>query len=62
MIETLEPDVDSKAVYQWNENGGKLNLKAGFGGHEKTRCFEGLNQERCLAQKIRGVIRFNGVW
>jgi hypothetical protein len=62
VIETLEPDVDSKAVYQWNENGGKLNLKAGFGGHEKTRCFEGLNQERCLAQKIRGVIRFNGVW
>ncbi len=62
VIETLEPDVDSKAVYQWNEKGGNLNLKARFGGHEKTRCFEGLNQERCLAQKIRGVIRFKGVW
>jgi hypothetical protein len=61
-IETLEPDVDSKAAYRWNINGGKLNLKAGFAGHEKTRCFEGLNQERCLAQKIRGVIRFKGVW
>jgi hypothetical protein len=62
VIETLEPDVDSRAVYQWNEKGGNLNLKARFGGHEKTRCFEGLNQERCLAQKIRGVIRFKGVW
>lgn len=61
-IETLEPDVDSKAVYQWNEAGGKLNLKAGFGGHEKIRCFNGMEQERCLAQKIRGVIRFKGVW
>lgn len=61
-IETLEPDVDSKAVYQWNANGGKLNLKAGFGGHEKIRCFNGMEQERCLAQKIRGVIRFRGAW
>lgn len=61
-IETLEPDVDSKAVYQWSENGGKLNLKAGFGGHEKIRCFNGMEQERCLAQKIRGMIRFKGAW
>lgn len=61
-IETLEPDVDSKAVYQWNPSGGKLNFKAGFGGHEKSRCFSGIDRERCLAQKIRGVIRFKGVW
>jgi hypothetical protein len=61
-IETLEPDVDSKAAYHWNENGGVLSLKAGFAGHEKTRCFSGVNQERCLAQKIRGVIRFKGAW
>lgn len=61
-IETLEPDVGSKAVYQWSENGGKLNLKAGFAGHEKIRCFNGMEQERCLAQKIRGVIRFRGAW
>ncbi|HSC74740.1 MAG TPA: hypothetical protein VLB90_00720 [Pseudomonadales bacterium] len=61
-IETLEPDVDSKAVYHWNAAGGTLNLKAGFGGYEKQRCFSGVEQERCLAQRIRGVIRFKGAW
>jgi hypothetical protein len=45
VIETLEPDVDSKAAYRWNETGGTLNFKAGFGGHEKQRCFSGVNQE-----------------
>lgn len=62
VIETLEPDVDSKAAYRWNASGGTLNFKASFGGHEKQRCYEGIKQERCLAQKIRGVIRFKGVW
>lgn len=62
VIETLEPDVNSKAKYRWNEAGGTLNFNAGFGGHEKQRCFSGVNQERCLAQKIRGVIRFKGAW
>jgi hypothetical protein len=62
VIETLEPDTNSKAVYQWSAAGGKVSFNAGFGGHEKMRCFNGVNQEKCMAQKIRGVIRFKGAW
>ena len=62
VIETLEPDTNSKASHRWNTSGGTLNFKAGFGGHEKQRCFSGIKQEKCMAQKIRGVIRFKGAW
>ena len=61
-IETLEPDAASKMVYRWDEQSGSLNLKAAFGGYEKMRCYAGMEQERCVAQRIRGVIRFHSNW
>ena len=62
VIETLEPDANSKSVQQWNASSGRVNFNVGFEGHEKMRCFNGMNQEKCMAQKIRGVIRFRGAW
>ena len=47
---------------RWDEQSGSLNLKAAFGGYEKMRCYAGMEQERCVAQRIRGVIRFHGNW